>query len=189
MKTVLNILCAIMLLCSFSACRNVKCPDLDKNILSWFPYEEESVLHFENKTTDALLTIPIDYVGVNHTSHYSIGSKCGDCSDEIHIGGSSVEFNIFVYIRENKIQSEHYNINGESFYENAIILENYTFNNKEYEKVKIFENSASNGKLIVARNFGIVGFVDKEANEWVLQESSAKPQAKPNITNSSCGEP
>jgi len=189
MKTLLNIFCTIILLCLFSTCRNINCPDFDEDVLSWYPYEEGSVIHLESKTTDTLLTIPIVNVMVSHTSHYNTGSKCeGGCNDEIQID-SRAGFSISVYLEKNKIKSEHYNVNGESFYENAIISDNYTFNGKEYEQVKIFEKAKSHSKLIVARNFGIVGFIDKDGNEWLLLENSVRPQVKPNIISSGCGEP
>ena len=186
MKTPLNIFYIIVLLCLFSSCyRNVNCPDFDENILSWFPYEEGNVIRLENKTTDTLLTIPIVYVIINHTSHYNTGSDCGHCDDEIQITNKAGVF-ISVYLEKNKIKSEHYTINSMNFYGNAIISENYTFNNKKYEQVKVFENAGNNSKLIIARNFGIVGFIDKDGEEWLLVESNAMQQLKSRITDTSC---
>ena len=124
------------------------------------------------------------YVKVNHTTHYNTGYDCGHCDDDIQIGGRT-GFSVSVSLEKNKIKSEYYSINNESFYENAVILENYTFNDKQYERVKIFEKAESNSKLIIARNFGIVGFIDKDGNEWSLLEDNAM-QAKPKITNTAC---
>jgi len=186
MKTTLSIFCAIVLLCLFSACgRNVKCPDLDKNILSWFPYENESNIRLKNKTTGVVLTIPISYVRINHTTGYNTGNDCGHCDDNIEIH-SNADFNIFVSIEKNKITYERYSIEGVSFFGNTPILENYTLNNKKYEQVKIFEKSGSNSKLIVARDFGIVGFVGENGEEWLLVENNVMRQVNPMIINSSC---
>ncbi|MDR1729460.1 MAG: hypothetical protein LBR52_02230 [Prevotellaceae bacterium] len=56
MKIALNIFGIIALLCLFPTYgRNVKCPDLDKNVLSWFPYEEGSVIRLENEVTNTSL--------------------------------------------------------------------------------------------------------------------------------------
>ena len=188
MKTLLNIFCAIMFLCLFSACgRNVSCPDLDENILSWFPYEEGSVIRLENKTTDDLLTIPIAYMRIDHTSHYNTSYDCGHCDDEIMIGNNDVGFSISVHIEKNKITFERYKIGDVSFYGSHIMSENYIFNDKKYEQVKIFENTGNNTKLIVARNFGIVGFIDENGEEWLLIENSAMQQIKARIIDVSCG--
>ena len=167
----------------------MNCPDLDENILSWYPYEEEGIICLENKTTDELLTIPITSVRINHTSGYNTGYDCGGCDDDIRISSKAVDFKISVYIRENKIESEYYDIKGISFHKNAIVSKNYTFNNKEYEQVKIFERTEDNSKLIIARNFGIVGFIDENGEEWLLPESNIPQQTKPNIMNVACGKP
>ncbi|GHT32179.1 hypothetical protein FACS189434_03350 [Bacteroidia bacterium] len=153
--------------------------------MSWFPYEEGSTIYLENKAADTLLPIPIDYVRVYHKTHYTTGTDCGNCDDNIDIG-SKEDFSISVFIEKNKIKAEHYYIKGVGFYEDAVMLDKYTFNNKEYEQVKIFENTDNNSKLIVAQNFGVIAFIDKDGNEWVLIENNVTQKAKPNITNSAC---
>jgi hypothetical protein len=72
------------------------------------------------------------------------------------------------------------------FYENAVLLDRYTFDNKEYEQVKIFERSEDNCKLIVARSFGVIGFIDKDSNEWILVENNVTQKTQPKITNNAC---
>jgi len=186
MKTPLNILCAIMLLCIFSACgRNASCPDLNENILSWFPYEEGGVIRLENKTAGTLWTVPIGYVEIDHTSHYNTGNDCGHCDDEIRISSKDADFSISVSIEKNKITSERYKIGNVSFYGSPTMLENYIFNDKKYEQVKIFENTNSS-KLIVARNFGIIGFIDEDGEEWLLVENNVMRQIKAKIIDVSC---
>jgi len=186
MKTTLNIFYTIVLLCLFSTCgRNINCPDFDKNILSWFPYEKGSVIRLENKIANTSLTIPISDVWINHTTSYNTGNDCGHCDDNIKIS-SKADFSIFVSIEKNKITYEHYNIKSENFYGNPTISENYTFNNKKYDQAKIFEKTGSNSKLIVAQDFGIVGFIDENGEEWLLIENDATQQIEPMIRNSAC---
>ena len=106
MKTLSNIFYTIVLLCTFSACWDVNCPDLGESVLSWFPYEEGSVIRLENKTTGTLLTIPVTFVMINHTTQYNTGHKCGHCDDHINISSNAVKFNISVYIESTAIQGE-----------------------------------------------------------------------------------
>jgi len=187
MKAPLNIFCVIILSCLFSSChRTVHCPDFDENILSWFPYEEGDVFRLENKTADTLLTIPIVTVKIDHTTHYNTGFECGHCDDMIQIHSNVAGFSISVFIKDNKIKSEHYYIN-KVFYEKFIISNNYVLNNKEYEQVKIFENAENSSKLIVAQNFGIVGFIDEDGDEWLLVENDApQQQVRATITEIAC---
>ena len=177
MKTPINIFCAVALLCLFTAChRTVDCPDLDEKVLSWFPYEEGDVIRLKNKMADTLLTIPVSHIIIEHTTNYNAGNDCGGCNDNIQIAGDVPGFfHISVYIEENKITSEHYSLKGVNFYINPIESENYTLNNQVYERVKIFKISGRT--LIVARNFGIVGFIDENGDEWLLEKNYATPLA------------
>ncbi len=103
MRLTLNIGGLIMLLCVLSTCgRNVMCPDLNKNILSWFPYEEGSVIRLESKTANTPLIIPVSNMRINHTTSYNTSNDCGHCNDNIEIH-SKANFNIFVLIEKIKL--------------------------------------------------------------------------------------
>ena len=182
-NTILICICAILL----SGCK-VKCPDLDKNILSWYPYEVGDIINLSSESN--ILSLTISNVQIDHTTHYSTGTKCGNCDDNIFIYAKhqdTITFEINVYLTENKISSEGYSIKNSFFGGNPDITANYTINNKVYNQVKIYESTRGQEfkKLIVAKDFGIVSLTDTLGNEWILSEN-AKREAKPTIRNTSC---
>ena len=66
MKTVLNIFYTFILLCLFSSCHmDVKCPNFDEDILSWYPYENGSSLR---NCFEFLFLNFIDH-NFNHSEH------------------------------------------------------------------------------------------------------------------------
>ncbi|MBK8808748.1 MAG: hypothetical protein IPO21_19765 [Bacteroidales bacterium] len=194
-----NVLIVSVFLLAVSCGRTIDCPNFDKQILEWLPYKDNQIIYFKNFESDSVIELNIKKIVVEHTSHYSTKYDCGTCNDLIEINSYSndSEENLYVniYLQENKIVSEDYTIMGSSFYEYYSIYSeesNYDFNGVIYENVKIFDNS-ENGtfyiKLIIAKGFGIVGFIDKHGNNWILNKAEDKePYLQMiNIQNVPCG--
>jgi hypothetical protein len=110
-------------------------------------------------------------VEVSHTTHYSSGSKCGGCSDEIFVNDYNSDFHVEIYLHENKMGSQNYKI-IDTYFSTYSETKNYLFENKNYDLVRIFETNGSQGtfrKLIVAKEIGIIGLIDNDGNTWTLK--------------------
>ena len=146
------------------SCR-INCPEFDRKILSWIPYQEDDVIELYSKSKDSTILFSIESIEVRHTTSYARGSKCGGCSDEILINHYNSDFHLEIYGGQSyKIFDTYFNTYSE--------LNNYLFEGKKYDVVRIFENNNSKvsfKKLIIAKEFGVIGLVDKDGNIWVLK--------------------
>ena len=147
------------------------CSDFDKKNLTWIPYQESDVVELYSQLNDSTIIFLINRVEVSHTTHYSFGSKCGGCSDEIFINDYNSDFHVEIYLHENKMNHQSYKI-IDTYFSNYSEVKNYLFESKEYDLVRIFETDKSQGtfkKLIVAKNIGIIGLIDIDGNTWTLK--------------------
>jgi len=161
---------AIVVLFGLISCRT-NCSDFDKKNLTWIPYQESDVIELYSQLNDSIITFPINRVEVSHTTHYSFGSKCGGCSDEIFVNDYNSDFYVEIYLHENKIGSQNYKI-IDTYFSNYSEAKNYLFESKEYDLVRIFEINDSQGtfrKLIVAKDIGVIGLIDINGNTWTLK--------------------
>jgi hypothetical protein len=166
--------------------RQVNCPKFNEEILNWIPYQENDVIELYSQSNDSTILFSISSVYISHTTHYEKGTKCGGCSDEILINGS--DFEITMYLQENIVGSQNYKI-FDTHFTTYSEKNNYLFENKEYDLVKIFETNESKAKLkklIIARDIGIIGLIDKDGNTWVLKTNDKGDNLKLTINETSC---
>ena len=178
----------------FLSCNTkVNCPKLEEKVLDWFPYQDNDVIELYSNFCDSTIIFTIKYAVMDHTTHYTKGTKCGGCSDEIHINGSN--FSISIGLNDNKITHQRYSVFDTYFAEynsNYSELKNYLFEGKEYDVVRIFEKNDSKEtfkKLIIAKDFGIIGLIDNNDNTWILKvdkKMKSLKQKKMKINNTSC---
>jgi len=168
MKKCLTLL-VIGILFGLISCRT-NCSEFDNKNLTWIPYQENDVIELYSQLNDSTITFLINRVEVSHTTHYSFGSKCGGCSDEIFVNGYNSDFHVEIYLHENKMSSQSYKI-IDTYFSTYLEEKNYLFENKKYDVVRIFETNGSQGtfkKLIVAKEIGVIGLIDNDDNNWVL---------------------
>lgn len=155
----------------------VNCPDFDAETLEWIPYQNNDIIILENSSKESHITLAVNSIYVEHTTHYVTNQKCGTCDDIISINGNETDNNNFLVhigLNKNRINSQDYLVNGTYFTDyNSEYSEhnNYLFDGDVYEAVRIFEKSVANEtyrKLIIAKGYGIVGLVDYEGNAWKL---------------------
>jgi len=182
----------------------VTCPEFDEKILNWFPYQEKDVIELYSQSKDSTIIFSIKSVVVSHKTQYTFGTKCGKCDDEIEISQNNhdnFKFDIYISLSKNKLNQQIYRI-GDTWFEVTPYttnqyseLKNYLFESKEYDVVRIFEKTDSEGtfqKLIIAKDIGIVGLIDIYGNTWVLNPSAIKKLDEPDeqrnivINNVSC---
>jgi hypothetical protein len=180
--------------------RQVSCPDFKKEILRWLPYQENDVIELISQSNDSTIFFFIKSIWVDHKSHYTTGYKCGTCDDYIWINQEDHSINTFhvdIHLNKNKIINQGYYIYDTYFTEyNATYLEeiNYLFEKNKYEAVRVFEKNDLKGtfkKLIIAKDFGIIGLVDIHGNVWALKTESVirkidKQENNIVIHNTSC---
>jgi len=178
MRKYLNLYFVIIALAGLMSCnRNVSCPKFDEKILSWIPYQESDVIELYSPMNDSTITFSIESVEIRHTTHYNTGYDCGTCDDAITINYHNSKFYIDIALNKNKITSQRYQLIDSYFTDYNITyteLTNFSFENKVYDAVRIFEKNDSIGtfkKLIIAKEIGIVGIVDIYGNTWSLKNS------------------
>ena len=166
MKKFLYFLFVVGILLGLTSCR-INCPEFDRKILSWIPYQENDVIELYSQSNDSTIFFSITSINVTHTTHYERGSECGGCQDEIQINRYDSDFYFEMYGGQNyKIFNTYFTTYSE--------LNNYLFEGKEYDVVRIFENNNSNvsfKKLIIAKEFGVIGLIDKDGNTWALKQN------------------
>ena len=174
----------------FTSCEmKVDCPDFDRDLLEWFPYEDGISVLLTNSKENAVLELDINKVIVNHTKHYMRNEDCGTCDDYIEINESSDDLHATIFLNENTIDAEYYLVKGAGF-SDYTFFDSYIFDNKEYSEVKVFEDNTSNisfKKLIIAKGFGIIGLVDSDNRTWVLKPKSVETKSSIEIKDTSCG--
>ena len=154
----------------------IHCPEFDKEILSWIPYQENDVIELYSQSDDSEISFSITSVKITHTTHYERNTKCGGCSDEIFINNYNSDFYVEIYSGD-----KSYKI-IDTYFLTYSEVKNYLFEGKEYDLVRIFERSRSQGtflKLIVAKEIGIIGLIDIHGNSWILKTDATIK--KPNI--------
>jgi len=156
--------------CTLTSCK-IKCTDFDRNILSWIPYQENDVIELYSQSKDSTILFSIKSIDVTHTTSYKLGSKCGGCSDEIFINDWDSDFRFTMNLNDNKVNSQDYKIFN-TYFSDFSEHKNYKFEGKKYETVRIFENNdtkVSFKKLIIAKDYGVIGLIDNFGNTWVLK--------------------
>jgi len=149
----------------------VNCPDFDKKFLDWIPYQENDVIELYSPSKDSTILLSIESIEVTHTTSYAVGSKCGGCSDDIRINHYNSDFHLEIYLNENKVGSQSFKI-FDTYFTTYSEQKKYQFEGQEYDVVRIFENNDSKvlfKKLIIAKEFGVIGLVDNYGNTWALK--------------------
>ena len=174
MKKYLFLFVVGILLGLISCKTKTTCPEFDKEILSWIPYQKNDVIELYSQSNDSTIIISIKSVKVIHTTHYTneYRSKCeGLCFDEIQIRQNDNDhfiFKIDISLFWNKVESQNYQIN-DTYFTNYSEVKNFPFEDKEYDIVRIFETNNSKvtfKKLIIAKEIGIIGLIDIYDNTW-----------------------
>ena len=160
----------VLALLGLMSCK-IHCPEFDKEILSWIPYQENDVIELYSQSNDSTILISIKSVDVTHTTSYR--GKC-DCGDYIFIGDGDSNFQIDIRSEGNIIGSQSYQIGNTYFneYDTYSEIENFLFESQEYDIVRIFEKKDSKStfkKLIIAKDIGIIGLIDNDGNTWTLK--------------------
>ena len=154
----------------------VNCPEFEEVILSWFPYQESDVIELYSQTKDGAITFSINKVEITHTTHYTTGTDCGTCDDDIVIEGyGSSNLKIVLFLNKNKIISQRYSIDDSNF-KSYSQQNNYMLEGNEYDAVRIFNNASNEtfNKLILAKGIGIIGLIDVEGNTWKMKNDVKK---------------
>ena len=191
----------VILLETISCARQITCPEFDKDVLTWIPYQTNDIIELYSQKIDSTIVFTVENIEIIHTTHYSTELDCGTCDDQILINNTSEEegkpiFSIFIGLNKNRINNQNYFIGDTYFTDyNCIYSEsvNFLFEDKEYEVVRIFENIESKTtykKLILAKGIGIIGLVDTNNNVWTLKintNEESLERKKIEIKNSACG--
>ena len=198
-KSLLPILiCLVLINCGG---HQVTCPDFDEEILNWVPYQANDVIELYSLLKDSSISFSVSNVKITHTTHYITGTDCGKCYDRIEINHYNSVFHIYIHLSKNKIDTQNYHIYDTWFTSNTSSeLKSFLFEGKEYDVVRVFEKTDSEGsfqKLIIAKDIGVIGLIDIDGNTWVLKtngqikrlDDSDEPEEKPRnivINNVSC---
>ena len=159
----------------------VDCPSFDKNALAWIPYHENQKIIFKNSATNENIHLTISAFVIEHTTHYMTNADCEKCDDIIEINNFAegvTNLYIYFHLRENELGQMHYEIKG-SIFDNYSIsaateYTDYEFNSKVFPEVKILTNNSYDQlfkKLILAKNYGIIGLIDKSDNKWCWNQN------------------
>jgi len=180
---------AFGLITGLTSCK-INCPDFNKDFLNWIPYQENDVIELYSQSKDSTIIFLIENVEVTHQTHYHSNTKCGGCDDDISINYGRSDFFVRIYLHEKKIVQQEYWIGDTPFFNHSESV-NFIFEDKEYERVMIFETPDTSAgtfkKLIIAKGFGIIGLIDIDGNTWVVQPKVKKDGAqKIVIHNTSC---
>jgi hypothetical protein len=171
----------------------IHCPEFKKDVLSWIPYQNGDVIELYSQLNDSTIILSVKSIEVTHKTHYTRGTTCGGCDDFITINQNEHgDFNFHVdinLVNKNKDVRQYYYI-GDTHFEEYSEIANYLFENKKYDKVRVFEKNNAAGtfqKLIIAKEFGIIGLVDIYGNIWGLK-TAAKTNKQGNVVihNTSC---
>lgn len=178
--------------------RQIDCPEFNSQILDWIPYENNDTIRLFNTSTDSVIILAINELIIEHTTHYMTNLDCGTCDDQIMVNHNETnnhDLQIKINLNENNLMDQSYLIVESYFTEynsNYFEFKDYTFENKVYDEVRIFEKKELNQifiKLILAKGFGIVGLVDNENSIWIIQGSRLKNDKSNSveIINIACG--
>lgn len=183
-----RILFAISMLIFFSNCsRQVDCASFDTEILKWYPYIKGESFSLINTNDENLKSITVSQkLRITHTTDYSEGGLMRDdcitgCFDVISISPAlNSDFSLLVEIDENVIIQDYYEINGIS-YSNYTQEKNYSFDNTQYDNVRIYYSRDSDFKLYIAKEIGIIGLHDEDGL-WTIVNQHTKSSSLENET-------
>lgn len=174
------------------------CPEFDRDLLSWIPYVAGDSLQMRRVNDDGEFVLAVNGLEVHHTSQYMSDADCGGCDDYISLNDYTVGnrgLRVEIILQGGELVSETYIINGVEFdtdYSNFSEQTDFTFNNQCYARVKLFESknpSDAYQKLIVAKDYGIVGLVDSNGMEWIAELVGVDDRqlSKAAFINAECG--
>ncbi len=167
----------------------IECPCFDESLLTWMPYEVGDRLTYVNQQNDTLsFTVKSKILSEEYKERKRFEDECSsDAEFEINddLSTSGYRFVINKYIQNIGIQYEFglliddnvNNPNYSSGYGSSNIeccLDTITINDKFYNEVIIIERdtiifSDEIWKVIVANNYGIIRFYDRETDYvWTL---------------------
>jgi len=177
-RTMQNLLLLFFVVCHLgliSCTQQINCPKYDKKILTWVPYQANDVIELYSQARDSTIIFLINDVTVEHTTDFTLAKDCNSCTDYSYVNNDESESNFRVYINSNRneVSSQHYWVCGSCFY-TYTEFKNYTFENKKYDVVRIFDNEeqCSHGMLktlILAKDIGVIGLIDNKDNIWTLK--------------------
>lgn len=177
----------ILVFIGLSSCKK-KCPEFDKEIMTWIPYEKGDTIKLSNADLDSTLIISIYSQYIDHMDSYKTNEKCGQCDDYIEINEYSYKNNNFYYhafTSYQKIEGETFSFQFKDYLvsfgtDNSQITErsNYIIEGIEYQNVKIYinEKNFETGfySLIIAKSIGIVAIIDKDERIWSIDNNELK---------------
>jgi hypothetical protein len=177
----------LLIIIASHSCK-VECPCFDEKLLTWMPYDINDKLMYMNQQNDTLVffvkskTLSVEYKEKVRFKE--------DCTSEAYfkINDELLSSGFEYFIREDTkdvviscyfgllIQDNIYSSGDCSFSNIYCCLDTMTINNKLYDEVFTIERDTINfsdeiWKVIVANNYGIVKFYDRETGyEWTLIE-------------------
>lgn len=167
MKGLLKIIIFLSIgIAAISCGRKINCPDLDQELLAWVPYNNDDTIILTNSDGDSSIHLDINEVIVNHTTFYQTNADCGECDDFISISGTNIRISIFLH--ENSISILSIILSGLRFNEYEEMTD-YTFNGKTFNNALVFNQSGS--FLVLAKEYGIVGFIDPDGTLWSIERN------------------
>jgi hypothetical protein len=187
----------IILLTSIACSTKVRCPKFNFRVLDWLPYSIGDSILLINDSRDSTIILTINKIQIDHTTHYIPDLDCGTCDDRIEFNDVSDEIgnlHFELWLNDSNIALEEYFI-MDTYFSNSVpnyhFHQFYTFNGDEYENVKVFKNisiDALFSTLIIAKDFGVVGLMDKDSVLWRFLNKVPREKKPKNyyINNISC---
>jgi hypothetical protein len=186
MKTTILIL-LISLFVFVTGC-DYNCPGFDKDLLVWMPYETGDELVYINQRDDTL-TFTINQKEISEpyeTSHknrnYCVSNAMFYATDH-NMNGVSTEIindRDYLSVSVSAKVNDNSGLDYLKIEDIASIIQQYTIASKLYEEVLIFEkdtitNDDEIWKIILAKNYGIIQFHDRETNDvWTLKHEQSR---------------
>ena len=174
---IFNLLLLLLTSCEYN------CPNFDENLLSWMPYKKNNSLIYTNQQHD---TISFQINKVDISDGYTTSRKNRNCCESRAIVGEVNNLKGIgceIILLENSLSIQVSirigNNNGLNFLETNDIYSDtqiLSINNKQYSEVLVFERDTIKyddeiWKIILANNYGIVQFYDRETGYiWTLQD-------------------
>ncbi len=152
-----------------------RCAEFNEDILTWMPYQKGDSLILEN---DGILrTCYFIKSKIIHTDKMGTWDKC-DCesSYSINLQSDSLDINL-MFNHSYDVSRSYIELNNETFCFEKL-ESNYTYNNKDYLHVLIFENCREEDenrfdKILISKSIGIIGIIGS-SEEWIIYDDSTK---------------
>ncbi|GAB4287483.1 MAG: hypothetical protein Kow0068_13280 [Marinilabiliales bacterium] len=183
----IKILLLFVIVILMNSCK-IECPSFDKSLLTWFPYEVGDQLMYTNQHNDTLIfsvkskNLSESYKEKKRFEDECISDAVFYLSDDFSTiaysqyyftidydeSGITIKYNIELLISDNVYCS------GSGSSDIECCLDTITINNRLYQEAVIIERDTINfsdeiWKVIVANNYGIIKFHDRETGyEWTL---------------------